>query len=91
MSNVKAAPFNQSAIKTELDKARARQVGYPHGIHSDVGGLGTAAQFREQAAGYDSIAETEAVLTWSGRVKLARAAVALRLMADRLDGKNDRD
>lgn len=79
MTNLRAAPFNESAIKTELDKARARPVGASHS-------LGSAAEYRAQAADYDLIAETEVVLTWDARLRLARAAHALRIAAARFEG-----
>lgn len=81
MSNLKAAPFSESAIKVELDKARVRPVG-------TANSLGSAAEYRAQAADYDLIAETEPTLTWDARVRLARAAYALRIEADRLNGRN---
>lgn len=73
-SNLKAAPVNSTAIKLELDAARARP-------STDRLGLGTAEDYRAQAAEYDSIAETE-MLSWPSRVRLARAAAALRIAAD---------
>lgn len=82
MSNATARTHNGSLIKAELDKARARPIGTSVAAH----GLGSVAEYRAQAAEYDDLALNEPVLSWDGRVRLARAAYALRVMAGRIEG-----
>jgi hypothetical protein len=68
-SNESSAVFEPLRARRALDVARAQ------------GLLRDPAALRAQAADYDAIAESESVLDWSGRVRLATAAAALRLAA----------
>lgn len=81
MSNLKAAPVDASAIAVELSKACGR----PVGLSTENHGLGTATEYRAQADEY-SLFALDPLLSWPSRIRLTRAAVALRIAADLMDG-----